>query len=83
MRIKTADYVGYRLAPFFRIFETDASCVIVSHSKVTTGYMKKNKTHKTKSTSNSKDETKDNVLLNRIIKTREEILDLLRVLKTF
>ncbi len=46
-------------------------------------HMKKNKAHKTKSISNSKEDEKDNVLLNRIIKTREEILDLLRVLKTF
>jgi hypothetical protein len=47
------------------------------------GHMKKNKSHKTKSTSSSKEDEKDNVLLNKIIKTREEILDLLRVLKTF
>ena len=45
--------------------------------------MKKNKAHKTKSISISKEDEKDNVLLNKIIKTREEILDLLRVLKTF
>ena len=45
--------------------------------------MKKNKAHKTNSISISKEDEKDNVLLNRIIKTREEILDLLRVLKTF
>ena len=47
------------------------------------GDMKKNKAHKTKSTSSSKEDAKENALLNRIIKTREEILDLLRVLKTF
>ena len=46
-------------------------------------YMKKNKAHKAKSVSSSKEDEKDNVLLSKIIKTREEILDLLRVLKTF
>jgi hypothetical protein len=46
-------------------------------------HMKKSKAHKTKSTSTSKEDEKDNVLLNKIIRTREEILDLLRVLKTF
>jgi len=43
--------------------------------------MKKNKAQKTKSS--SKEDDKENILLNRIIKTREEILDLLKVLKTF
>ena len=46
------------------------------------GHMKKNKAQKPKSISSSKDD-KDNILLNKIMKTREEILDLLRVLKTF
>ena len=44
-------------------------------------HTKKNKAQKSKS--GSKDDDKDNLLLSRIIKTREEILDLLRVLKTF
>lgn len=43
--------------------------------------MKKNKAQKSKS--NSKEDDKENILLNTLIKTREEILDLLRVLKTF
>jgi hypothetical protein len=46
------------------------------------GQMKKNKAQKPKSISSSRDE-KDSILLDKIIKTREEILDLLRVLKTF
>ena len=45
------------------------------------GRMKKNKAQKSKSI--SKEDDKENVLLNKIIKTREEILDLLKVLKTF
>jgi hypothetical protein len=45
--------------------------------------MKKNKAQKSKSISNLKEDEKENVLLRKIIKTREEILDLLRVLKTF
>jgi hypothetical protein len=43
--------------------------------------MKKIKAEKPKPA--SKEDDKENILLNRIIKTREEILDLLRVLKTF
>ena len=45
--------------------------------------MKKNKPQKSKSISDLKEDEKENVLLRKIIKTREEILDLLRVLKTF
>jgi hypothetical protein len=43
--------------------------------------MKKIRAQKSKSI--SKEDDKENVLLNKIIKTREEILDLLKVLKTF
>jgi len=42
----------------------------------------KNKGQKPKATSNNK-EDRDNMLLNKIIKTRQEIVDLLKVLKTF
>lgn len=45
------------------------------------GHAKKNKAQKSKS--GSKEDDKENLLLSRITKTREEILDLLRVLKTF
>jgi hypothetical protein len=45
------------------------------------GRMKKIRAQKSKSI--SKEDDKENVLLNKIIKTREEILDLLKVLKTF
>jgi hypothetical protein len=45
--------------------------------------MKKNKAQKSKSISGLKEDEKENILLSKIIKTREEILDLLRVLKTF
>ena len=45
--------------------------------------MKKNKAQKSKSISGLKEDDKENTLLNKIIKTREEILDLLKVLKTF
>ena len=45
------------------------------------GRMKKNKAPKSKSI--IKEDDKENILLNKIIKTREEILDLLKVLKTF
>jgi len=47
------------------------------------GRMKKNKAQKSKSISGLSEDEKENVLLSKIIKTREEILDLLRVLKTF
>ena len=42
----------------------------------------KNKGHKPKEINNKKDD-RDNMLLNKIIKTRQEIVDLLKVLKTF
>ena len=45
--------------------------------------MKKNKAQKPKTISGLKEDEKENILLSKIIKTREEILDLLRVLKTF
>jgi hypothetical protein len=45
-------------------------------------HLEKNKDQRPKATSNKK-EDRDNMLLNRIIKTRQEIVDLLKVLKTF
>ena len=72
------------MAPFFRKILADALCMNgFSQTGCNSRGMKKNKAQKSKSISGLKEEEKENVLLRKIIKTREEILDLLRVLKTF
>jgi hypothetical protein len=57
-----------------------AGVILVKQDTKHMGRMKKNKVQKSKSI--IKEDDKD-ILLNKIIKTREEILDLLKVLKTF
>jgi hypothetical protein len=75
---------GQQLAPFLRKILVDALGMNgFSQTGCNSRRMKKNKAQKSKSISGSKEDEKENILLSKIIKTREEILDLLRVLKTF
>jgi len=76
--------LGKQLAPFLRKILLDALCMNgFSQTGCNSRRMKKNKAQKSKSISGLKVDEKENILLSKIIKTREEILDLLRVLKTF
>ena len=76
--------LGQQLAPFFGKIQTNALCINgFSQTGCNGSRMKKNKAQKPKSISDLKEDEKENILLSKIIKTREEILDLLRVLKTF
>ena len=76
--------LGQQLAPFFGKIQTNALCINgFSQTGCNGNRMKKNKAQKPKSISDLKEDEKENILLSKIIKTREEILDLLRVLKTF
>ena len=76
--------LGQQLAPFFGKIQTNALCINgFSQTGCNGSRMKKNKAQKSKSISGLKEDEKENILLSKIIKTREEILDLLRVLKTF
>ena len=77
--------LGKQLAPFLRKILLDALCMNgFSQTGCNDRRMKKkDKAQKSKSISGLKEDEKENILLSKIIKTREEILDLLRVLKTF
>jgi hypothetical protein len=72
-----------RIGTIFKKNHVDALCMNGLVKQDAMGRMKKNKANKTKSISGLSEDEKENILLCKIIKTREEILDLLKVLKTF